>query len=203
MERVENVATPPTAAALAVPESVPLPGLAPIATVMFAVELVTVFPKVSCTVTCTAGLIAAPAISSVGCAVNASLDAAAGLMLNPLEVAPVRATEVALSVYPVPVLSMDRLENVATPFTAATAVVPESTPPPGLLPMASVTLAAELVTVLPNASCTAACTAGLIATPATALVGWTVNASLDAAAGLMLNADEVAPVSAAAAAVRV
>src|SRR3954462_6026334 len=114
MERLENVATPLTADTAVVPDSAPPPGLVPMATVMLAVELVTVLLNASCTVTCTAGLIAAPAISSVGCAVNASFVAAAGLMLNPVDVAPVREAEVALSVYPVPTLSMDRVENVAT-----------------------------------------------------------------------------------------
>src|SRR6185369_9804366 len=89
---------------------------------------------------------------------------------------------------------MERLENVATPPTADTVAVPDSVPPPGLVPMATVMLAVELVTVLPNVSCTATCTAGAMATPAVALVGWTMNASLEAAAGLMLNPDEVAPV---------
>src|SRR5512143_2092102 len=102
-----------------------------------------------------------------------------------------------------PALSMDRLENVATPLTAATVVVPDSVPPPGLVPMATVMLAVELVTVLPNASCTATCTAGAMATPAVALVGWTRKASLEAAAGVMLNADEVAPDSGDDAAVSV
>src|SRR5512132_4378816 len=98
---------------------------------------------------------------------------------------------------------MERLENVATPVTADIVVVPESVPPPGLVPMATVMLAVELVTVFPNASCTATCTAGEIAAPAVALVGCTVKASLEAAAGLMVNADEVAPVSGAEAAVSV
>src|SRR3954463_3099966 len=97
---------------------------------------------------------------------------------------------------------MDRLGKVATPPTAATVVVPDSVPPPGLVPMATVMLAVELVTALPNASCTVACTAGLMALPAVAFVGCTVKASLEAAAGLMLNAAEVAPVSAPDAAVR-
>src|SRR5262245_6318823 len=98
---------------------------------------------------------------------------------------------------------MERLENVATPLTADTVVVPDSAPPPGLLPMATVTLAVELVTVFPNASCTDTCTAGLIDAPAVALVGCTVKASLLADAGVMLNDDEVAPVSPPAVAARV
>src|SRR6185369_10510388 len=98
---------------------------------------------------------------------------------------------------------MDRVENVATPFTADTVVVPESVPPPGLVPIATVMLAVELITVLLKASCTVTCTAGEIDAPAVVLVGWVVTASLDAAAALTLNADEVAPVSAPDAAVRV
>src|SRR5512140_1184378 len=98
---------------------------------------------------------------------------------------------------------MDRLENVATPLTADTVVVPDSVPPPALVPIATVLLAVELVTVLPNASCTVTCTAGAMETPAVAFVGCTVKASLDGAAGLMLNPAEAAPVSGADAAVSV
>src|SRR5512143_1489665 len=90
---------------------------------------------------------------------------------------------------------MDRLEKLATPFTADTVVVPDSVPPPGLVPMATVMLAVELVTVFPNASCTVTCTAGEMGTPPVVLLGWTVKASWEAAAGLMLNAAEFAPVS--------
>src|SRR4051812_41228641 len=98
---------------------------------------------------------------------------------------------------------MDRLENVATPDDAATVAVPDSVPPPGLMPIATVILADELVTVLPNASCTVTCTAGEMLTPAVALVGCTAKASRFAAAGLMLNPAEVAPVNDAEAAVSV
>src|SRR5512140_98530 len=98
---------------------------------------------------------------------------------------------------------MDRLENVATPALADTVVVPESVPPPGLVPIATVMLAVELVTVLLNASCTVTCTAGAMKTPAIAFVGCTVMASFDAAAGVMLNAVDSAPTSGDAAAVRV
>src|ERR1043165_7737894 len=98
---------------------------------------------------------------------------------------------------------MDSLENVATPLTAATVAVPDSVPPPGLVPMATVMFAVELVTVFPNASCTVTRTAGLSATPAVALGGWTEKASRFAAAGLMVNPAEVAPVSDADAAASV
>src|SRR3954471_21703918 len=196
MDRVEKLATPLTAATGAVPDSVPPPGLVPMATVTLAVELVTVLPNASCTVPWTAGAMAVPAIALAGWTVKASLAAAAGLMVNAELDAPVSAPDAAVSVYPAPALSMERLENVATPLTAATVVVPDSVPPPGLVPMATVMPAVEPVTVFPNASCTVTCTAGLTALPAVALVGCTVKATLLAAAGLMLNTDEVAPVSA-------
>src|SRR5512140_3044448 len=115
MDRLENVATPADADTVVVPDSVPPPGLVSMPTVMLAVELVTVFPKVSCTVTCTAGAMATPAVAFAGWAVKASLLAAAGVMVKAAEAAPVRGSEVALSVYPVPVLLMDRSEKLATP----------------------------------------------------------------------------------------
>ncbi len=78
---------------------------------------------------------------------------------------------------------MDSVGKEATPLVAETVVVPDSVPPLGLVPIATVTLAVELVTVLLNTSCTVTCTAGAIAAPAAALLGWTVKASLVAAAG--------------------
>src|SRR5947208_3317660 len=66
---------------------------------------------------------------------------------------------------------MLRLENVATPAVAATVAVPASVPPPGFVAIATVTFAVKLVTVLPSPSSTVTCTAGVIAAPATALVG--------------------------------
>src|SRR3954471_22989701 len=131
MDRLENRATPLTAAPVVVPDSVPLPGLLPMATVMLADELVTVFPNASCTATCTAGLIATPAVVLDGSTVKATWAAAAGLMLKAVLLAPVSAPEAALNVYPVPALLMDRLENVATPATAATVAVPDNVPPLG------------------------------------------------------------------------
>src|SRR3954452_23009549 len=98
MERLENAATPADADTVAVPDSVPLPGLVPIATVMLAVELVTVFPNASCTVTCTAGEMLAPATALFGWVVKASFEAAPAVMLNPVEVAPVSDADAAVSV---------------------------------------------------------------------------------------------------------
>src|SRR2546430_7902845 len=70
---------------------------------------------------------------------------------------------------------MLRLENVATPAVAATVVVPASVPPPGFVAIATVTFAVKLVTVLPSPSSTVTWTAGVIAAPATALLGSPVD----------------------------
>src|SRR2546425_10347562 len=94
-------------------------------------------------------------------------------MLNAVLAAPAGPVALAASVYPVPTLSMLTFANVATPFTAATLVVPASVPPPGLLTIASATLPVNGVAVLPCASCAVTCTAGVIAAPGVPLEGWT------------------------------
>src|SRR5205809_679766 len=71
------------------------------------------------------------------------------------------------------------------PPLAATVVVPLSLPPPGLVPMAAVTLAVLVVRLL-NWSSNCTVTAGLMATPATALVGCCRNDRCWGAAGLTL-----------------
>src|SRR5438876_1651833 len=72
---------------------------------------------------------------------------------------------------------MLRSANVATPFTAVTVGWPARVPPPGLAASVTVTVPLKLVTVFPRASCTATCTAGVIAAPAAVFVGGTVNTS--------------------------
>ena len=56
-------------------------------------------------------------------------------------------------VYPTPALLIERVLKVATPFTAATVAVPASAPLPGLVPIATVTLAVLDVTALPSRGC--------------------------------------------------
>src|SRR5437764_15305409 len=73
-----------------------------------------------------------------------------------------------------------KVENVATPFTAATIFVPARVPLAGLVPIASVMLVVAVVTMLPWASWTATCMAGEFAAPATALLGCTVKTSFAA-----------------------
>src|SRR2546425_1764692 len=67
MLRFANVATPATAAAVAVPESVPPPALGPSVTFTLPAKPVATLPSASWAVTCTAGVIAAPADALVGC----------------------------------------------------------------------------------------------------------------------------------------
>src|SRR5437762_2251884 len=87
---VENVATPLTAATVAVPERIPLAGLVPIATVMLVVAVVTVLPWASWTATWTPGVIAPPAAALLGCRVKTSFAAGPTprLMLKAVLVAP-------------------------------------------------------------------------------------------------------------------
>src|SRR5437773_788459 len=82
--RSKNVATPLTAATGLVPLSVPPPGLAPGATVTGPVKLGTTLLAASSALTCTAGLIAAPATVVDGCTVNTSWVAVPGVMSKAL-----------------------------------------------------------------------------------------------------------------------
>src|SRR5712691_5999674 len=79
MDRVLKVATPFTAATVGVPLSVPPLGLVPMASVIEAVMVVTVLPKLSWTAIVTAGRILAPANELLGCCVKASLVAVVAL----------------------------------------------------------------------------------------------------------------------------
>src|SRR5205809_440870 len=76
MLRFAKVATPLAAATVFVPPRVTLAGLVAMATVMLVVAVVTVLPWASWTVTCTAGVIAAPAAALLGCTVKVTFAAA-------------------------------------------------------------------------------------------------------------------------------
>ena len=89
-ERPLNVATPFVAVTVAVPLSVPLPAFVPIATVMLALDDVTVLPYASSTVTTGCVVQAVPAAPPPGCIENTSFDAPLTLTVNVLLVAPVK-----------------------------------------------------------------------------------------------------------------
>src|SRR5260370_41742794 len=82
MDRLLNVATPLTALEVVLPLRVPPLGLVAIARLIDAVLLVTVLPRLSWTVTVTAGLMATVDTVSVGCWLKTSLFAAPGVMLE-------------------------------------------------------------------------------------------------------------------------
>ena len=189
MLRLLKVATPLTALTVLVPASVPLEGLVPIATVIEALELVTVLPPASCTATLTAGLIESAAVALLGCIVKASLR----VILKVKLVAWVKGELVALRVYPLPALSILRLLKVAIPLAALIVLVPDNVPLDGLVLIATVIDALEVVTVLPLASWTATVTAGLIDAAAKVLLGCCTKANLLAAPAVILKAELVAP----------
>src|SRR3989442_8757419 len=147
-----KLATPATAATDAVPPSAPPPGLRPLASVPLPANPVATLPNVPPAVPSTAGVMVAAAAVLVGCTVNTSRDAAAGVMLKVALVTPRSPSAEKLSVYPVPTLSIDKSENVASPPTAATVVAPERGPPPGFAAIATVTNPLELVTRVPPVS---------------------------------------------------
>src|SRR3982751_4331218 len=84
-----QVATPPTAATVAVPDKVPAEGLVPMATVTLAVEDVRLLAA-SRSWTVGAGVIDAPETVLVGCWAKARWGAVPAVVLKGLEVAPVR-----------------------------------------------------------------------------------------------------------------
>src|SRR5438093_9112839 len=91
---------------------------------------------------------------------------------------------------------MDRLANVATPAAAARDVAPESEPEPGLAPMATATLAVEVVRLPPRSRIWTFTPPAppLMAVPATVVVGWALNESWAGGPTGMSKPAEVAPV---------
>src|SRR2546427_406646 len=182
-----KVATPATAATDAVPPSVPPSGLLPIASVTLPANPVATFPNASRAVTSTAGVMVAAAAVLVGCTVNTSRDAAAGVMLKVALVTPRSPSAEKLSVYPVPTLSIDKSENVASPPTAATVVMPERVPPPGLAAIATVTNPVKLVTSSPSPPSPRPSTAGLKLLPPVIVLGCVPNTSWVTGPAMILN----------------
>src|SRR5437868_3404575 len=78
---------------------------------------------------------------------------------------------------------MLKVENAATPFTAATVTVPASAPPAGLVPIATVIVPVKLATTAFEASRAETCTAGEIVEPDWVLLGCVVKARCVAGGG--------------------
>src|SRR5512144_292090 len=86
---------------------------------------------------------------------------------------------------------MLRVLKDATPATAATVVVPDRVPVPGLVPMETVTSPVKPGTGFPTASCAVTAIVA-IGVPATVVVGCVVNTSLEAAPTETSNGEDVA-----------
>src|SRR5437762_9883091 len=100
---------------------------------------------------------------------------------------------------------MLNVENVATPLTAFTLVVPASVPPPGFAPSATVINPVKPVTTFPASSSADTRTAGIVC-PACVVCGCVVGGAYVAAAGgagVLLTLAVGAPMSTLALAVRV
>src|SRR5207249_11255384 len=98
---------------------------------------------------------------------------------------------------------MLNVENVATPLTAFTLVVPERVPPLGFVPIATVIRPVYPVTVFPDASRAVTRTDGIVC-PACVVCGCVVKRSEERRGGeegRMLNVVHVEPESAVALAV--
>src|SRR2546427_650821 len=143
----ENVATPPTAATVFVPDRVPVLGFVPIATVTFAVNPLAVLPLPSWAVIWTAGVIAAPAVVVLGCSAKTNWVAPPDAMLY--EELRVGTAGSSRRVPPHSTLSMLSPEKLATPATAATVLVPDKLPLLGFVPIATVMFPVNPVAVLP------------------------------------------------------
>ena len=92
---------------------------------------------------------------------------------------------------------------MATPATAAMMRVPESVPPAGFVPIATVTLPVKLDARLSMASRAVSSTPGAIVVPAATELGCTVKESRTGRPAVMANAVLVAPERPSAVAARV
>src|SRR6266513_1267739 len=91
--------------------------------------------------------------------------------LNALLVAAPTPMAEATNVYPLPPASMLKSGKVAIPPDAATVLVPERVPPPGLVPRAIVTSPVKVGTMTPATSFTETRIGGVRVAPANVLVG--------------------------------
>src|SRR2546425_11404976 len=102
MLRLAKLATPLTAGPVVVPVSVPPLGFVPRATATEPANPVATLPPASSAVTCTAGVMAAPAAALVGCPVKTNWVAPPTATLKEPLVAPVSPVAAAARVQPAP-----------------------------------------------------------------------------------------------------
>src|SRR5437899_10234988 len=145
------------------------------ASVTLPVNPVAVLLLASRAVTCTAGVIVAPADVVLGCTENTSCVAVPAVILNAALVPVAGPVALAVRVYAVPTLLIDSPANVATPPDAAWVAVPDKTPPDGFVPMARVTVPVKPAALLPFASRPGSSNLGVLLPPVPVAVGHTLN----------------------------
>src|SRR5206468_2145907 len=126
--------------------------------------------------------IVCPACVDCGCVVNAKFVAGGAVMLKLALVVPVNPDALAKIGRASCRAMMLNFENVATPFTAFTLVVPDSVPPPGFAPSATVIRPVKPVTTFPASSSADTRTAGIV-WPACVVCGCVVKATWVAGGG--------------------
>src|SRR5512146_602346 len=143
------------------------------------------FPPASRAVTVTAEELP-PAVNTAGetATLDVEPETTPAETLKDADRTPGRPGEVALSVQPVPAVSMVSDANVATPATALMGPPPDRVAPPALAPNPIVTGAVELVCLLPNWSRISTWTAGVIGIPMVVPDGGTRKTIALAGAGL-------------------
>ena len=172
------------------PERVPPAGLVPIASDTVLVFVVTVLPPASWMVTTGCVPKTSPATVVPGDVVNPSWNAGPTVMLNGAlggdGTVRLSAASVAVRVYPFPALSILQPAKVATPLVVVL-VQPERVPLPGLVPMASVTVALSPCMTLPEASSIQTVGWVVSGVPPVPLPGCCLNTSCAGTPAVMLN----------------
>src|SRR5436189_1817873 len=102
MLRLAKLATPLTAVTVVVPDRVPPLGFVPRATATDPANPVATLPPASSAVTCTGGVIAAPAAVALGCTLKTNWVAPRPVPVKPLRVAPLSPVPGAACWYRVP-----------------------------------------------------------------------------------------------------
>src|SRR5947209_4682778 len=194
--RLLKVATPAlTVTVVVLPPAKPPGPLATDSVTWSVLSLVVKLPKRSNARTVTAGLTATPATVVLGWTLKARWLAAAGTTVKLAETGPVMPPVPLSDRENTPADSSHGYMKVAMPSLTVAVVVLLSVKPPGTLATDSVFPTRRSSDLkLPKRSNARTVTAGLTATPATVVPGWTPKARWSAAAGTTVKLAEAGPV---------
>lgn len=173
-----NVATPATALTVVVPDKLPPTGADANESVMALVAVGIIVLVLSCNSTITSNGTPHSTLLMGGFGLNAKIGQLMPLftVIEAL-VTVVKPVALALRVY-APTKSRLMLLNVATPFTALTVVVPDSTDPPGPDAIESVTASVAPVTTVFETSRISTVTSKFVAQVVVAVGGFGLNANV-------------------------